>query len=259
MSQLPDPAFLRRLEDLAAQADRQDYPTHTGFLTPVEQEQAAGFLRGRKIGCVIEGGYPEAERKICFLLPPGSPSDLAEPETALVAVLIKSAARRQASSLATHALTHRDYLGSLLGLGIRRDQIGDILVDDGQAIALVLATILPLLQLELQTVGAHPVSLETVALSDVQTKDRGGSVIRISVASMRFDKIAAACFQVSRTDMAEWIRAGQVQLNWRVDDRPDRLLSIGDVISLRGHGRIRLVAEQGKSRKDRHILELEKY
>ncbi len=259
MNQLPDPQFIRRLEDLANQADRQDFPTHTGFLTPVEQEQAAGFLKSRKIACLIEGGYPEAERKICIILPPGSSMDRAEIQTILVAIKIKPAAQRQTFHQLNKPLAHRDYLGSLLGLGIRRDQIGDIIVDENQATVLALSGILPLIQLELTTVGSQTVSHEKVSLAEVQQKDRGGSVLRITAASIRFDKIAAAGFQVSRSDMAEWICAGQVQLNWRIENRPDRLLSIGDVISLRGYGRIRLVAEQGKSRKDRHIIELEKY
>lgn len=258
MKSFSDPQFLRRLEDLADQADRQDYPTHTGFLTPAEQDTAAGFLKNRKIISQMAGGYVEAERKICIILPSGYTKEQAEPETILVAVKIKTALQRVQFGR-SQQLTHRDFLGSLLGLGIRRDQIGDILVDDGQAIAIIQAGILPLLQLELKSVGNQAVSLETVPLTFVEPKDSGGSLVRISVASMRFDKIASAGFSVSRSDMAAWIESGQVQLNWRAETRPDRLLSIGDVISLRGFGRIRIVSETGKSRKDRHLLELERY
>lgn len=256
---LPDKLALNRLEDLAEQARRHDYPTHTAFLTPVEQSEAANFLRARKIPHVLQGGYDAAERKVCFLLPTGWTDDQAEPETAIIALRIKPITKRGLASGSNSPLTHRDYLGSLLGLGIRRDQIGDILVDDSQATALIIATILPLIRNELNQVGANPVSVDTVPLSGLEIPDRGQSIIRITAASMRFDKIAAAGFNVSRNDMAEWIRAGQVQLNWRAEERPDRLLAIGDVISLRGYGRIRIKEEQGKSRKDRHILVLEKY
>ncbi|MDD2534616.1 MAG: YlmH/Sll1252 family protein [Eubacteriales bacterium] len=259
MNQIADSAFLRRLLDLAEKADRQNYPTHTGFLTPIEQDQAEGYLKNQKIQYVIEGGYPEAERKICFIVPDGSNRAVAEPETVITALKIKSAIHRQAGGRGIKPLAHRDYLGSLLGIGIRRDQIGDIIVDDNHAVVLIQATILPLLQLELKTVGASTVSLESIAWSEIETKDRGGSIVRITAASMRFDKIAAAGFNVSRSDMTEWIRAGQVQLNWRAEPHPDRMLTIGDVISLRGYGRIRLLAEIGKSRKDRYILDLEKY
>lgn len=256
---LPDKLALNRLEDLAEQARRHDYPTHTPFLTPVEQAEASAFLRARKIPHMLSGGYESAERKICFMLPSGWTEEQAEPETAIIALRIKTAAQRGQLGNLGKPLTHRDYLGSLLGLGIRRDQIGDILVDDNQATVLVLATIVPLIQIELNQVGANSISLETVPLSGLEIPDRGQAIIRITAASMRFDKIAAAGFNVSRTDMAEWIRAGQVQLNWRAEQRPDRLLTIGDVISLRGYGRIRIKEEQGKSRKDRHILVLEKY
>ena len=256
---IPDKLALNRLEDLAEQARRHDYPTHSTFLTPVEQTEAAGFLRARKIPHVFSGGYEAAERKVCFILPPGWSEEQAEPETTMIALRIKPAVQRGQPAGSGKSLTHRDYLGSLLGLGIRRDQIGDLLVDDSQATALVLATIAPLIRLELNQVGANTVSVDSVPLSGLEIPDRGESIIRITAASMRFDKIAAAGFNVSRNDMAEWIRAGQVQLNWRPEERPDRLLAIGDVISLRGYGRIRIKEEQGKSRKDRHILVLEKY
>jgi len=255
----PDKLALNRLEDLARQADQHDYPTHTGFLTPAEQTEAGTFLRARKIAHVLLGGYEGAERCVCVFLPSGWTAAEIEAETFMTALRIKPAVHRGLGGRSDAPLGHRDYLGSLLGLGIRRDQIGDILVDDGQAIALVLATIVPLIQLELSSVGSRSVTIERVPLAGLAAPVHEENLVRITAASMRFDKIAAAGFNVSRNDMAEWIRAGQVQLNWRPEMRPDRLLSIGDVISLRGYGRIRLKEEQGKSRKDRHILVIEKW
>ncbi|NCB00184.1 MAG: hypothetical protein EOM70_12530 [Clostridia bacterium] len=255
----PDKMALNRLEDLARQADQHDYPTHTGFLTPVEQTEAAAFLRTRKIAHVLLSGYEGAERCVCVFLPAGWTAAEIEADSFLTALRIKPAVHRGLGGRSDAPLGHRDYLGSLLGLGIRRDQIGDILVDDGQAIALVLASIVPLIQLELSSVGSRSVTIERVPLVGLAAPVQDQNLIRITAASLRFDKIAAAGFNVSRNDMAEWIRAGQVQLNWRPETRPDRLLSIGDVISLRGYGRIRLKEETGKSRKDRHILVIEKW
>lgn len=256
---IPDKMALNRLEDLARQADQHDFPTQTAFLTPAEQTEATAFLRARKIAHIWLGGYEGAERRACIFLPTGWTAEMIEPESFLTALLLKPAVHRGLGGRAESLPGHRDYLGSLLGLGIRRDQIGDILVDDRQATALVLPGIVPLIQLELSSVGSHAVTIERVPLAGLMIPEREQNLVRITAASMRFDKIAAAGFNVSRNDMAEWIRAGQVQLNWRPETRPDRLLSIGDVISLRGYGRIRLKEEVGKSRKDRHILVIEKW
>ena len=255
----PDKLALNRLEDLARQAEQHDYPTHTGFLTPAEQAEAGAFLRARKVAHGMIGGYEGAERCVCVMLPTGWTVSEIDAETFLTALSIRPAAIRGRSGRPDTPLGHRDYLGSLLGLGIRRDQVGDLLVEDSQAVAIVLASIVPLIELELATVGSCSVSVERVSLAGLVVPARESSLVRITAASMRFDKIAAAGFNVSRTDMAEWIRSGQVQLNWRSETRPDRLLSIGDVISLRGHGRIRLKEELGMSRKDRHIVVIEKW
>ena len=266
MAALPDKMALDRLEDLAEQARRRGYPTHTFFLTPTEQSEASAFLHRRKIPHILDGGLDDVERKVLFLMPDGwrdDPDDTArvEPvvcETIAALKLSIPSGRFQSVSAKDH-LSHRDYLGSLLGLGIRRDQVGDILVTDDGATVFVLATLLPLLLQEWTQVGAKPVHLEVIDLDSVAIVEREPELVRMTAASLRLDKIAAAGFHIPRTTMADWIRSGQVQLNWRVEQRPDAILKVGDVISLRGHGRLRLQAEQGKSRKDRHILQLERF
>jgi RNA-binding protein YlmH len=78
----------------------------------------------------------------------------------------------------------------------------------------------PLIQLELSSVGSRSVTIERIPLAGLAAPSREENLVRITAASMRFDKIAAAGFNISRTDMAEWIRSGQVQLNWRPETRP---------------------------------------
>jgi RNA-binding protein YlmH len=266
MTALPAKSALNRLDDLANQAERRGYPTHTFFLTPTEQEDARAFLRRRRIESVLAGGWDGSERQVVFLIPGDwrdGPDDTATQVSlvseTIAALKITSVTGRFQAATVKGRLSHRDYLGSLLGLGIRRDQVGDILVTDDGATVFVLSAILPLVRQEWTQVGAIPVRVEVVDLDSVATVNREPEIVRMTAASLRLDKIASAGFNVSRTTMADWIRSGQVQLNWRVEQRPDVIVEIGDVISLRGHGRLRLRAEQGKSRKDRHILLLERY
>jgi RNA-binding protein YlmH len=103
------------------------------------------------------------------------------------------------------------------------------------------------------------VQIEPIGLDEIKAGEQTLTTLRITVASLRLDKIVASGFGLSRTDAADIIRSGQVQLNWVVELRPDADVPIGATISLRGRGRIRLASEVGLSRKDRHILILEQY
>lgn len=247
--------LIDRLQDLARQTTRQDCLTHTMFLTPAEQAEASAWLHKNHNQFVMSGGYEAAERKVCFLLPTylagsGLPDEELNQTMSAVNLQVPSFGR---------PVNHRDYLGSLLALGIRRDQIGDILVQEHAAVVVVMNGVLPLLQRELTRIGSLSVKVMTMQLQNLVASDRPVESRRITAASLRLDKIAASGFGLSRTAMADLIRAGAVQINWQDELRPDRDVPVGAVISLRGYGRIRLAEEQGLSRKDRHILIIERF
>lgn len=252
---MPDAHLIERLRELAEQAASQSFVTHTRFLSPAEQHEAAAWLKRNRAAHAFSGGFDGAERQVCFLLPDYlAESGLSEDELSETIQAL-----RLVGSLRVESPSHRDYLGSLLGLGIRRDQIGDIVVGEHEATALVLASMAPFIRSQLERVGSASVQIEPIALTDIKVTERNVVQVRITVASLRLDKIAASGFGLSRTETAELIESGAVQLNWQEEKRPDQPVPIGAVISLRGHGRIRLASEEGLSRKDRHILVLERY
>lgn len=257
---MAEPYLCQRLQDLADQADKQGFVTHSTFLSPAERDEAAIWLKKNRIPCLFSGGFADAERQAVFFLPDymanvevsgADPADDILPDT-ITALKLDTPGRSASPS-------HRDYLGSLLGLGIKRSQIGDILVSDHTAFVMVLASIAGFIENNLERIGGLPVDVTSVPLSAVSVPSRSCESIRITVASMRLDKIAAGGFRLPRTEMADLIRSGAVQLNWREEVRPDQPVPVGAVITLRGYGRIRLAGEEGLSRKDRHILELERY
>ena len=253
---MPDFQLIDRLRDLSDQASGQGYLSHTVFLSPAQQAEAGNWLNKNRIMHEFSGGYAGAERQICFFLPEYmARQGLIKNDTAQVihALDLKTSVR------APVQLSHRDYLGSLLGLGIKRDQIGDILVRENEATVLMLAAIAPYVENQLDRIGSLHVKITTVILADIQVSEKNMIILRVTVASSRLDKIAASGFSISRTQMADFIRSGAVQVNWQEELRPDREVAIGSVISLRGHGRICLKSEEGRSRKNRRILILERY
>ena len=244
-----------RLQDLAEQSVRRNSLTHTAFLTPAEQAEGVAWLRKKNSLFALSGGYEGAERQVCFLLPSWLAGDQL-PDDELNQTL--SALDLQVSAYGRQ-LSHRDYLGSLLALGIRRDQIGDILVREQAAMLVAMNGILPLIQRELTRIGSLSVQMQAIRLQEIVASGRPVECLRVTAASLRLDKIAARGFGLSRTAAAELIKAGAVRVNWEEELRPDREVPVGAVISLKGHGRIRLAEEQGLSRKERHILIIEKY
>ncbi len=254
-----DPRFIDRLGDLARQAADRGFPTHTGFLTPAEQADAAIWLKKNSRAWQMNGGYAGAERQVCFLLPEDPPDGHTPDSFDEIDLAGTIGALNLRLPPRSAAPGHRDYLGSLLGLGIRRDQLGDILVRADGATILLLAAIAPFIASQLERVGALAVQVESQSLAAIAPTARDSTTLRITVASRRLDKVAASGFGLSRTDMADLIRAGAVQVNWREELRPDHDVPIGAVVSLRGHGRICLLREEGRSRKEREILIIERY
>jgi len=251
---MAEPLLTDRLDDLASQAEKRGWLTHTGFLTPAEQQTAAAWLKKRKVVHHFTGGFSGAERQVCLLLPTGS-----DPAVDAVDLADILAALRIDVPAGSPPLGHRDYLGSLLGLGLRRDQLGDILVGDCGASVLALQNAAAIIRSQLERVGAQPVRVSDMDLAAIEIPDRPVTLVRMTAASLRLDRIAADGFGVSRTRMAELIRTGIVSVNWQEEKRPDREVPIGSVISVRGLGRIRLQADEGLSRKGRHRLLIERY
>lgn len=254
---MPSFNLIERLSDLSAQAEDRGFVTHTPFLTPAERSEAEIWLRKTKVPHFFSGGIPDAERQICFFLPEYLKGAAGDDTDGILADTL--AALRLETPARSETPNHRDYLGSLLSLGIRRELLGDILIGEHTAFVPVMANIADFIMSSLERIGGQPVKITAVPLSDISATAREFETIRMTVASLRLDKIAAGGFGVSRTEMADMIRSGLVRVNWREETRPDTDVAIGAVISLSGYGRIRLVSEEGLSRKERHILIVEKY
>lgn len=246
--------LLARVLDQAQRAREKGIPTHTGYLSPAQQADSADLLAAADPGSgVLFGGYDDAQRRLWAFLP-----DWLEEETwktdgecpvcALEVTVPKNA-----------ALTHRDYLGSLMGLGITREKIGDILPQESGAQILVLRESLPILLTQWDKAGRYPVTLSELPLSGLRPVKGETKKIRDTVASLRLDAVLAAGFSLSRSRAGELIRGGRVAVNDRPCEKTDRGVEQGDVFTCRGLGKCVLTGAGGTSKRGRIILELERY
>ncbi|MFV0315136.1 MAG: RNA-binding protein [Anaerotignum sp.] len=153
-------------------------------------------------------------------------------------------------------LSHRDYLGSILALGIERGKIGDILVSEDGAICFVHTEMSEYIETNLDKVSKTAVVVKKVDETFISPQKRV-ELRRITVASMRLDAILSEVLHLSRAKAQALISSEKVNVNWSVMTATSHILKTGDMVSARGFGRFCVGEVGGKTKKDRIVLELE--
>ncbi|MCD7749063.1 MAG: YlmH/Sll1252 family protein, partial [Oscillospiraceae bacterium] len=192
----------KRIEELAERSQRSGRVTMTGFLTPAELFEANAWAE-RQDWCnsLAFGGHPACERQVMFFLP-----DYMEPEDFSGEDYIHALRVRAYYA----APGHRDYMGAALGLGIRREFMGDIWVEEDSAVIFCLPSVERLLLEELKTVGRANVKVSPLSLSELPEPERKVKTMSFTVKSLRLDAVAGHMFGLSRSAAAEAIRQGAV-------------------------------------------------
>ena len=244
-----DDAMLRaRLEDSVRLCERRNAPCFVGFLDERQRGTAQAVLRSQTLPYLIYGGYPEAERTMVGLFP-----SFMEPETACFPLTTLAFSYRKEASL-----SHRDFLGTLLASGVKRDKIGDILCSAGLTVAFVEVELASYLSTQIEKVGGEGVSI-LAAYDGELPSVRSFEEIRGSVASPRLDAVVKALLGISREDASRRIEAGLVALNHVPCVSVCTHVREGDRLSVRGEGRF-LVDMLGQvNRKGRLTLTGRKY
>ena len=243
--------LLARVLDKYEQSSTRNIPAHTDFLSPAEQRAARDLLHAAAVhdGFVFLGGYERAERKIlCFLSSWQEEADDADYMTAL-----------RCAFHGDGTLTHRDLLGSLMGLQITRGKIGDILVGDTSADLIVSRDIADYLLQNLTSAGRVKLSVVPIELSELAVPELNVKVIRDTVSTLRLDAVAGAGFSMSRARAQELIASGRVQLNHRETLKSDASVAQGDIVSARGLGKFEIAEVGGLSKKGRTGITLHRY
>jgi RNA-binding protein YlmH len=241
---------LGRIWDGCERCRRRNVPVVTPFLSPREQAAAAELLRALDMedAAVFFGGYPDAERRQLHLLPEW----MEGPDESELAAL-------RCTFYPGQDPDHRDFLGSLMGLGVQRGTIGDILVGERSADVLVSRSVAPFLREEWRAAGRVPLQVEEIPLSALAVPEASFRESRDTVPSLRLDCLVASAFGVSRSRAAELVAAGRVQVNWLPCQKGDRTAGEGDVLSVRGLGKCQLEAVGGTTKKGRISVTWKRY
>lgn len=259
--------FEARIED-AIRKCTSGSVAHIPFLTMRERRRAERLLdaRGMRENVWFWGGHPTAERTCLFLLPDYLtailPEDADERETALPNYLAEELGEAVVSlsikGSGFRNLSHRDYLGAVLGLGIERDAIGDVAVqDEHSAILFCPRTLAGFLAGELTKVGSDTVRCRECQIDETFTDGKKYRPISDTVASARLDCVVAALCNLSREAAQNAVKSGLVEVDFEPEERVDTILEPPITISVRGHGRFILRSFDGETKKGRLRLRAE--
>lgn len=237
--------------DLALQADLQCIYTNTRFLTPLEQSLFLSVKNDLSVRSRLYGGMDSAIRKIAVF---GSEEDLGYPFESPIRILhIRPKAEKFAEEL-----SHRDYLGALMGLGIERELTGDIIVRGKEAWLFCLNSIVPFLRESLTQVRRTNVVCEEVS-GDVPELKPQFQPLNINVASERMDLLISGAAGTGREEAKKLLKDERVFINGRVASSAGHKLNAGDEIVIRGFGKFIYDGISSTSRKGRLNVMLRKY
>ncbi len=243
---------LTRIIDRAEQAIRTWEPVATDFLTPPELLEAQALFKTlTDVQTLASGGYPQAERQRLMI----SRSEIPFDET-VVGGPVPLSALSIAGNFLFDTASHRDFLGSLLGTGIVREKVGDIIVlGERGAQAIVVPELADFLMTSLVQVRSVPVKTQLIDISELRVREPRRKEITTVEASMRLDAVASAGFGMSRSKMVDLITAGDVRVNWQPVTQSSHSLETGDLVAIRGKGRLE-IGDVAVTKKQRYRVQL---
>lgn len=243
-------ALLTKITDLIAQVLKQYEPRFTDFLDPAELRAAERALTqfdgiGYCAGC-DESAF---ERNMISVFPDYMQAEEIEPP-------IK--ALKLTGNNRFESISHRDILGALMSLGIRREKTGDIVLSGNDYYIILCGDIADYVADNLVRVRHTPVKAEIIDISDVPERQQFYKRVCANVASLRLDCVCGAGFGESRSASSKYIKSGSVKVNWVEVTDTSFSVGEGDTISKRGSGRIVIDHIGCSTKKGRINIEIKK-
>lgn len=235
--------------DLATLSLKTGVPRFSRFLNEREAMVAAYAARTSKANPYFYGGYDGAARTVCGFFDGTYAEDM--PQEGLYPVHAVTFSFRKGAGL-----SHRDFLGAILGLGLQRSAVGDILVAEDYTIVFCTEESAELIS-GLEKIGRAGVKAANGVLREIPKAEFSRAVK--SVSSLRLDCVVCACANISREKSASLIKSGQVSADFSVCLDVSAIQRAGSVISIRGYGKYRLSEIIGETKKGRMRVAIDKY
>ncbi len=237
-----------RVRDCLRLSEKYASARFTCFLTEEEQRDLEEIgLFG--YNTALFGGYSDARRRMLGVFPEWEEIDFSRYPIEIVSLEKKY----------EKELTHRDYLGTVLSLGIERNKIGDIVVHQNGAYIFAGNSVADVITSQVEKVANCGVKAKIAELSSIRIPQQEYDDIHCIAASLRLDAIVGGITKLSRAKAADLIRAKKTSVNHKVIEDISKSIVPGDIISLRGYGRFIVVSEEGKTGSGRIHVHVKKF
>ena len=224
-------------------------PEFTIFMDPYKAYSIKDMLLNNDCYVMVYGGYDESERLKLGFFP-----EFTEPDKSAFPI---SCVEISYNPHYSRTLSHRDFLGSILGLGITRDKTGDIVIEEDRAVVFTDSDIADYVVVNLEKVARTKV--KTRLISNYTPKIKEALEKRLTVASMRIDAVLSGALNISRGRASELIKGEKAFVNWKKENSVSRIVKEDDVITLRGMGRVKINEVVGTTKKDRVLINISVY
>lgn len=240
---------IARLKDTMEACKKRNYPCFIGFLNENEISDAVKYLESRHFsGYRLFGGYENSERCVLGVSSNGEYiEDYYYPVCGISFTYKKE-----------YSLGHRDFLGSLMSLGIKREAVGDIITGEGETVVFVKSELKDYIITQISKIGRVGVAVKEWSDGFLPQNSDFENVV-LTVSSARLDNIVSAVLSLGREKSAEQIRQGKVFVNSAETDNVSSILKEGDKISVRGYGKFLLEGFSGLTKKGRLKINIKKY
>ena len=249
-----DRLFLSKVMDKLNIANMRNYMTYTDFLDLHQQTLAQDFLNREKVNeYFFFGGNEYTERKVLFLYPDKLTKEIALEEAKKAIQVIRINLPKYNNDI----YTHRDYLGGMIKLGIKREKTGDIFVYPEGADIVVQKEIAQFLQDNLLKLTRFSKSnIEILNIRELKVPEIKYEESIIVVPSLRMDSVVSEILRISRNKTSQVIEEERVFINFELCTNRSKILKVGDKISIRGKGRLEIAEELGSTKKDNIKLKI---
>lgn len=244
-------SFVDKAWDWIRRAEDQHTVKRTDFLDPRQCHIIRALANRSDVNLRLDGGYAGAERQRAVLTP-----EYRDPDTEDIAIKVLAVT---SPDNRFSELEHGDFLGAILGLGVKRDKVGDIHILEDACHILVAEEIAEYFTMNMNQVHRLGVSTELLPLDKLRTSSQELEEMTLSVASLRLDGIASDVWRLSRAKILIPIKAGRCRLNWKTEEDPSVPLKDGDVVSLQGFGRFKVLEVEGATKKGRMRVRIGRY
>lgn len=252
-----DKILLAQILDKIEFSKQREKLEYTDFLDMYQVSLVKSFMKKIDFeNYILYGGFENSERNVLIIYPDKYNLNMIEKNYSKIIKVIRTTLNDEEKG----KYSHRNYLGGIVKLGMKREKVGDILVSDDGADILVKEETAETLKQELGTLTRFEnARIEIVELENVREQEIKLEELSIIVPSLRLDNFVSDLAKTSRSKAAQIIDSERVFINGQNETKASKQIKLGDVITIRGKGRFVVKEFSGTTRSGRTVVKVEKY